>query len=63
MGLAEPLCLLPGAAGLCRGLQPQRLNLLSPASLGTPRVLLLPSPVSLTLALGALVLVEMVRAR
>lgn len=61
MGLAEPLCLLPGAVGLRRGLLPMRLNLQSPASLGTPRVLLQPSPVALTLALGAPVLVEMVR--
>lgn len=61
MGLAEPLCLFPGAAGLRRGLLLMRLNLLSPAFLGILRVLLQPSPVALTLALGAPVLVVMVR--
>lgn len=63
MGLAEPLCLLPSAAGLLRGLPPARLYLPGPASLGTLRVLLQRRPVAPTIALGAPVLVEMVRAR
>lgn len=61
MGLAEPLCLLPGAASLLRGFPPAQLCLLSSASLGTLRVLPQLSPVALPLELGAAALVEMVR--
>lgn len=54
MGLAEPLCLLPGAASLLRGLPPAQLCcLLSSASLGTLRVLPQLSPVALPLEPGA----------
>lgn len=61
MGLAEPLCLLPGAASLLRGLPPEQLCLLSSASLGTLRVLPQLSPVTLPLEPGAAALVETVR--
>ena len=61
MGLAEPLCLLPGAASLLRGLLPAQLCLLSSAFLGTLRVLPQLSSVALPLEPGVAALVEMVR--